>query len=956
MKKLMFLIFCLGFLVISAMPGNAAEENAKNAAMQSLKARFPGVRIYSENGNISRVFGRNIGEGSSPITTAESFKAEYAGLFEISPEDLRLGSNLVGGIESQPLMYNRDTGEYKFTLVYYSQYRGNIPVFRADLGLLVRNVDGYPLSMVASALRDIGDFQVPVGSAVNPGLASAGMKSFSSELNIISEPGLVVWAGVDDMIVSPKLAVELIADNGKPGTPEYQKWLLLIDNQSGEILYSENMIVETDVTGNVSGMATQGFGADICGPEEPTPLPYTRAEIQGGNWVYADQSGDFTIPNAGDTEVTVISDIRGQWFRVYNQSGSNAHLTQNVVPPGPAQFMHNEANSQEFNRAEVNGYISANVVRDYVLTYNPEYPTIFQQEEFPVNVNLGQTCNAYYDYSSINFFRSGGGCSNTAFSTVVYHEYGHHLVAVGGSGQGQYGEGFGDVMGVLISEDPGLAYGFQNNCSQYLRTADNNYQYPCNGEIHDCGQLISACIWDTMNELMASYPDDYRDIIGNLAVNSIPLHRGEMITPSITIDILTLDDDNGNIDDGTPHYDEICAGFGAHNMDCPEIILLTFEYPDGLPEMVSPYGGTSVNVEVFGSTQEPQSGTGMLHYNLGTGWQETAMDEGDPNSYNVVFPEVECGSVVEFYFSAQTTSGETVNDPAGAPAEVYTALGATGFVSVFDDDFETDQGWVVSGNATDGQWERGIPITECDRGNPIEDYDGSGYCYLTDNSADNLCNSDVDGGYTYLISPAFDLTDMPTIIRYALWYTNGYGDNPFTDLFKVYISSNNGQNWILVETFGPVSEPGWTYHSFMTNDYISPTNQVRVRFEASDLDLGSIVEAGIDAFSIESWECDPTEIVENGDNNLPSNFALLDGYPNPFNAKVTIQYALPVPSDVTIEIFDLLGRRIQTLVSGTKTAGYHQVVWDAADNSSGTYFYRMKTGEFSDTRKILLLK
>ena len=127
--------------------------------------------------------------------------------------------------------------------------------------------------------------------------------------------------------------------------------------------------------------------------------------------------------------------------------------------------MHNQPNTDEYLRAQVNGYNHANVVRDFTLDYNPNYPGL-QQSEFPVNVNLNDVCNAYYDYSSINFFRAGGGCSNTAFSTIIHHEYGHHLVAMAGSGQGQYGEGMGDVMGVLIMDEAELAWGFFGDCNE----------------------------------------------------------------------------------------------------------------------------------------------------------------------------------------------------------------------------------------------------------------------------------------------------------------------------------------------------------------------------------------------------------------------------------------------------------------------------------------------------------
>ncbi len=89
---------------------------------------------------------------------------------------------------------------------------------------------------------------------------------------------------------------------------------------------------------------------------------------------------------------------------------------------------------------------------------------------------------------------------------------------------------------------------------------------------------------------------------------------------------------------------------------------------------------------------------------------------------------------------------------------------------------------------------------------------------------------------------------------------------------------------------------------------------------------------------------------------LPHQLQLLQNYPNPFNSSTTIEYALPQDAEVTIEIYDILGRRVETLVQEEQQAGYHQVVWDASDHSSGLYFYRIQAGEYAETRKMVLLK
>ncbi|MFQ5868270.1 MAG: right-handed parallel beta-helix repeat-containing protein [Candidatus Zixiibacteriota bacterium] len=95
---------------------------------------------------------------------------------------------------------------------------------------------------------------------------------------------------------------------------------------------------------------------------------------------------------------------------------------------------------------------------------------------------------------------------------------------------------------------------------------------------------------------------------------------------------------------------------------------------------------------------------------------------------------------------------------------------------------------------------------------------------------------------------------------------------------------------------------------------------------------------------------------EETERNLPRQFALRDNYPNPFNASTIIRYELPRDCHVCLEIFDLLGRKAATLVNGKEKAGYKLVIWNARTAATGFYFYRLSAGDFSDTKKMVLLK
>ena len=89
---------------------------------------------------------------------------------------------------------------------------------------------------------------------------------------------------------------------------------------------------------------------------------------------------------------------------------------------------------------------------------------------------------------------------------------------------------------------------------------------------------------------------------------------------------------------------------------------------------------------------------------------------------------------------------------------------------------------------------------------------------------------------------------------------------------------------------------------------------------------------------------------------LPTEFALDQNYPNPFNPVTQINFALPQASHVTIEIYNIVGQKVTTLVDAQMAAGYHSVSWNAADNASGVYFYRLTADSFVETRKMVLLK
>jgi hypothetical protein len=139
------------------------------------------------------------------------------------------------------------------------------------------------------------------------------------------------------------------------------------------------------------------------------------------------------------------------------------------------------------------------------------------------------------------------------------------------------------------------------------------------------------------------------------------------------------------------------------------------------------------------------------------------------------------------------------------------------------------------------------------------------------------------------------------------------------------------------------------YHT--TNDLLSTLKQPYFHDNAR-LAIGSIASLA----EIDSITVDIAPAVQ-----IPGEFVLRAPYPNPFNPSVNIEFELPQPENVTVVIYDLLGRAVKQLVNGYQPAGSHRLVWNGktADNKnapSGMYFVRAQVRDFSMVKKMMLMR
>jgi hypothetical protein len=280
------------------------------------------------------------------------------------------------------------------------------------------------------------------------------------------------------------------------------------------------------------------------------------------------------------------------------------------------------------------------------------------------------------------------------------------------------------------------------------------------------------------------------------------------------------------------------------------VVALSGDFPSGRPDFVDPGVATDIPVRFINGSEtlDPASPTLFVSRNAGP-FQPSPMTPAGGNDYTATLPAFACDDTFEYYVSAATTQGTQLTIPADAPSASFTA-GIGEFVTPFADNFQTNQGWTVSGNPSTGGWDRGVP-GNFGRNDPPSDSDGSGQCYVTGNST----NEDVDGGSTVLLSPALDTTGGGEL-SFDYWY-DGF-NLASGDALVVEISFNNGANWVPVQTTtNPVAS--WRTTTVPVDAALG-TDVTRLRFTAADPDPGGVVEAGVDNVRVTAFVCDDPNV------------------------------------------------------------------------------------------------
>lgn len=424
---------------------------------------------------------------------------------------------------------------------------------------------------------------------------------------------------------------------------------------------------------------------------------------------------------------------------------------------------------------------------------------------------------------------------------------------------------FGDINSSLFNVDPSIP-----------RNPVFGSSTP--SQVHNVGEVWCANLWECRANLLSQYGFDGNEIMMQLVVDGMKLTTTSSPSMVQARDGILLADILNN--DGENLCD-LWAGFAKRGLGADAFsesestsnIAESFDLPTGIAFIVD--GGAPSHVqagvpETFpiqlvnncGAPFIPGSAKLVISVNGGPS-QEIDLEPGDTDlDFSVILPALQCGDTATYFIAAETADG-VYTFPEDGAVDPLTLFVITDMDTSLADDFEEDLGWFVFGNASEGHWERAVPQGNGGtRGDPTTDGDGSGRCYVTDNSL----NGDVDNGSTTLLSPTFDASgEGSAIVSYYVWYVNN-GNSFVDDEMTIEISNNDGASWTLLDELTQ-STNGWELHSHVISDVIEPTSQMRIRFTAEDTGIGSIVEAGIDGVRIDVFVCEASALVGdlNGD-------------------------------------------------------------------------------------------
>jgi len=439
--------------------------------------------------------------------------------------------------------------------------------------------------------------------------------------------------------------------------------------------------------------------------------PMAHAELSGtGTSLSADVDGLFAFTGSGPVQLNWSAG--SEWFDIQALDSNgravfSADFTSegDILVASPDESL--SAVDQRRQLSQIDAHVSTHTVRDYALNIRPDFP--WAEEEVITRVNSDDSrCNAWFDEeSTLNFVVQGQGCNNTArIADVIYHEYGHGfhvwniIPGAGGWGDGALGEGLADYLSATITGSPDLAPGFFRQSDAPLRQIDSDYHWPedIEEDPHQTGLIIASALWHLREGLINSLGQEAGVAHADFLYMNATRRAADI--PVVYDELLLADDNDGDLENGTPNQcviDEAFARHGLNGQTGSGAARISHEPPADLPEV-----GKDIAIEVNTNVQSVDClntdlGWVTLHWNYGSeedGFSSEAMVTGTNSaSFTGSLPAPPASRLLRYYIEAYTEEGELLARlPEGSRSDPWYGLWTGPSQSLYSSDFEDDDG------------------------------------------------------------------------------------------------------------------------------------------------------------------------------------------------------------------------------------------------------------------------
>lgn len=445
----------------------------------------------------------------------------------------------------------------KYFALYPIEYM-SIPLAKGSDFLAVVHEDGRVLfTRERSIPTEVNATSPSVSAESALEAAKAAAQTASSDASAkASAPRLEIW--VDEQLKGHLAWVVTLESQSLTQPQGRVFWISAVGEP--KVLSSESTIFYTQF-GTVSGTT---WDASPLKPTVSHPiagLTTTRTGAGGGSSLTG-PDGRYAYP-AGVGNATINANLSGPFFVVQNQAGATMTRSATGTPNAAINLNFGGASDAEF--AQATAFYWGNAAREVAgILASGELAAL------PTRVNIANSCNAFWNGSSINFFQAGGACPNTAYSDVVMHEYGHGVDAVkGGIVDGGYSEGFGDALAVLGTRQSCLGRDFQGAGTCLRPATDVILWPPASGEgVHAIGRRYAGFTWELVQQLKKTYSDDESFRLATRLVMAAAAGNPSSIPDAVHLSFLA-DDTDGNLSTCSPHFKELAAAADSRNIPRP---------------------------------------------------------------------------------------------------------------------------------------------------------------------------------------------------------------------------------------------------------------------------------------------------------------------------------------------------------------------------------------------------